>query len=127
MNLIDKKVIVGVLTILVLFTTVQGIKPVLADNSGNSTLLISVKSGDGKVCWSGAATGCTESSTTLSLQNGATLTFAATPSNGYAFVDWYSGSPSTGLYSHLSTYTLTINGDGQYIFADFSQTQGDGY
>jgi Fe-S cluster biogenesis protein NfuA len=125
--MINKKLITGILTIVVVLAAVQGIKPVLGDNSGSSTLLISVKSGEGKVCWSGAATGCTDSSSTLNLQNGATLTFAATPTNGYAFVDWYSGSPSTGVYSHLNTFTVTINGDGQYIFADFSQTQGDGY
>ena len=119
--MINKKVIVGLLAVLVLFTTVQAVKPVLADdNAGKGTVYISVNSGAGEVCWSGAANGCTTSSTTLSLQNGETVTFTATGSSGYQFVDWNVGSSMSSIYAALNPYTLTVDGSGQYVSADFT-------
>lgn len=118
--MIRKKAIVGILAALVLFTTVQGIKPVLADNSGgNNAFVIYVRNGEGKVCWSGAYNGCTESSASLTLQNGMTLTITATGTHGYKFIDYDSGSSTTNTYLTMNPYTITMNGNGQYISADF--------
>jgi hypothetical protein len=117
--MINKKVVVGLLAVLVLFATVQAVNPVLAEDSGKSTRYISVNSGAGEVCWSGAARGCTTSSTTLSLQNGETVTFTATGMNGYEFADWSIGSSMMSLYAALNPYTVTIRGS-QYVSADFT-------
>jgi hypothetical protein len=78
------------------------------------------------VCWSGAANGCTTSSTTLTLQNGETVTFTATGTNGYQFADWNIASSMTSLYAVLNPYTVTIDGSGQYVSADFTLAIGGG-
>jgi hypothetical protein len=123
--MIIRKVILALLVVLVIFTTVQGIKPVLADDmEGKSMVFISVNSGAGEVCWSGAANGCTTNSTTLSLQNGETVTFTATGLNGYQFVDWNIGASGMPLYAAMNPFTVTVNGDGQHISADFTLDLG---
>jgi hypothetical protein len=119
-RMINKKAIIGILAILVIFTTVQGIKPVLADNSmANGNFSININ-GIGQVCYSGAANGCTTSSTALSLHNGDTVTFTAMGLNGYGFIDWNIGSSTTSLYSALNPYTVTIDGSAQSLTVDFS-------
>jgi hypothetical protein len=125
-RMINKNAMMGILAILVIFATVQGIKPVLADNSmanGNFSMNIN---GIGEVCYSGAANGCTTSSTTLSLHNGDTVTFIATGLNGYEFLDWNIGSSTTSLYSALNPYTVTIDGSVQSLTVDFSPATGGG-
>lgn len=121
-DMIEKKLIVGTVAILVLSITVQGITPVLADISGvNNTFAIFIHTGEGKVCWSGVSTGCTGSSTILTLPKGVTLTFTATGSINYRFVDFNSGSTTSSVYVALNPYTVTISSEvGQYIAADFT-------
>ena len=123
--MINKKAIMGIIAVLVIVTTAQGFKPVLADSS-MSNFIVSVNSGAGEVCWSGAASGCTSSSTALSLQNGATVTFTATGLNGYQFLDYNIGSSMTSVYAASNPYTVTINGSGEYVSADFTPGYGGG-
>ena len=121
--MIEKKLIVGTVAILVLSITVQSITLVLADISGlNNTIAIYIHTGEGQVCWSGVSTGCTSSSTVLTLPKGVTLTFTATGSiNYYRFVDFNLGSGTSSVYVALNPYTVTISGEvGQYLAADFT-------
>jgi len=116
--MINKNAMIGIFAILVIFTTVQGIKPVAADTMVSSNFAININ-GEGQVCWSGPANGCTQDSTTLSLPSGITLTFTATGYSGYGFVDFNVGSSSTSVFSALNPYTVTIDGSIQYLTADF--------
>jgi hypothetical protein len=116
--MINKKAIVGLLAVLVIVTTAQGFKPVVADSSTGS-FAVNIN-GEGQVCYSGAANGCTSSSTALSLQNGDTVTFRATGLNGYQFVDYNIGSSMTSLYAASNPFTVTIDGSTQSLTVDFS-------
>lgn len=116
--MMNKKLMLGIVALLVVFATVQGMKPVLADNMASS-VIVSVDNGVGQVCWTGDSTGCTSDSTTLQLMNGATLTFTATGMDGYTFNAFNSVSPNSSTYATLNPFTVTISGNSQYIGADF--------
>ena len=102
--MMNKKIVVGILAMVVLLMTVQGIRPVLAanddDNNGSSTLTVGVGNGKGTVCWSGYLNGCTQSITTLTLMvrygaANAAITFTAYGDNGYKFNAWQTYGPET--------------------------------
>jgi hypothetical protein len=110
--MLNRKLIVGILAILVILTTVQGFRPVIAgegnsSDSGSSngsygntltitdgsishmyTVSIGVEKGQGMVCWSGASTGCTQSIGVVWLNPGETITVTAKGADGYNFASW---------------------------------------
>jgi len=124
--MINKKLIVGVLVVLVFLSTAQNLRPVMAsggddDHERYSSFIINVY-GQGRVCWSGASSGCTQSDAILHIQNGLgnTLTFTATGTNGYHF-NYYDISSPAGQTS-VNPYTLSTDGAGPYISANFATT-----
>lgn len=119
-GLMNKKLMVGVLTILVVLMTVQGFRPVMAEDGTNDnnptsnapgptfnsfTVLVL---GQGSVCWSSDyANGCTQSSSTVAIQDGHSLTLNAKGVGGSRFIDWNCNSPSmSGWDSILKANTL---------------------
>ena len=115
--MIDKKIITGILTIVVILAAVQGIAPVMANNGGGgggngggngggggdgggensafATVAVSVV-GEGSVCWIGttsywAEQHCTQSYQYITVLDGSALTFTATPAAGSTFTSWTLG------------------------------------
>lgn len=132
--MVNKKLIAGILTILVMLATVQSINPVLANDSseppGFHAIYLSVSSGQGIVCWSGASTGCTQSMTIVHLLERDTLTITAKGVNGYNFAYWDAiSSPDKvtvnpyliSVTNKVTTnpYTISIVND-RYILANFN-------
>ena len=122
----NKKLIVGTLAILVVLMAVQGFRPVLADNDSggenmdsntpftvfNSFNILVV--GQGSVCWSSDYTnGCTQSSATVPIQDGHTVTLKATGVDGSQFDFWDTNSPSmsswASAFNGISSPILTVN------------------
>jgi hypothetical protein len=131
--MINKKAIVGLFTILVILMTVQSLGPAFAVPAGggdseptpgndNQPALVLYRvavdvQGQGQVCWSGAASGCTSGSMTLDdtalyVPIDGVLTFTATGSSPVWFVD---GQISQG------PPTITGSGLDHTIIADFTQ------
>jgi hypothetical protein len=113
--LIDKKVIPGLLTVVIL-AALQGLAPVMAECGGGSsggssgggdsgggdpggagfaTVAVAV-TGEGSVCWIGttsywAEQHCTQSYQYITVLDGSALTFTATPAAGSTFTSWTLG------------------------------------
>lgn len=122
----NKKLIVGILVALVFLSTAQNLRPVMAsggddDRERYSSFIINVY-GQGRVCWSGASSGCTQNLAILHIQNGVgnTLTFTASGANGYHF-NYYDISSPAGQTS-VNPYTLSTDAAGPYINANFATT-----
>jgi hypothetical protein len=127
-NMINRKLIVGLLAIFVIFMTVQGIGPVMAAEGGSSytassngsyggtvtvtdgggfyldALSIGVDKGQGMVCWSGTSNGCTQTEAVVWLHPGETLTVTAKGADGYNFASW----DTTNLSSQGASSAYTI-------------------
>jgi hypothetical protein len=124
--MMNKKFIVGILVVLVFLSTAQYLRPVMAsggddDSERYSSFIINV-SGQGRVCWSGASSGCTQSVAILHIQNGVgnTLTLTASAANGYHF-NYYDISSPAGQFS-TNPYTISTDAAGPYITANFATT-----
>jgi hypothetical protein len=124
--MMNKKLIVGILVALVFLSTAQNLRPVMAsggddDHERYSSFIINVY-GQGRVCWSGAFSGCTQNLAILHIQNGVgnTLTFTASGANGYHF-NYYDISSPAGQTS-VNPYTLSTDAAGPYINANFATT-----
>jgi hypothetical protein len=124
--MMNKKLIVGILVALVFLSTAQNLRPVMAsggddDRERYSSFIINVY-GQGRVCWSGASSGCTQNLAILHIQNGVgnTLTFTASGANGYHF-NYYDISSPAGQTS-VNPYTLSTDAAGPYINANFATT-----
>jgi len=125
-RMMNKKLIVGILVALVFLSTAQNLRPVMAsggddDRERYSSFIINVY-GQGRVCWSGASSGCTQNLAILHIQNGVgnTLTFTASGANGYHF-NYYDISSPAGQTS-VNPYTLSTDAAGPYINANFATT-----
>lgn len=106
--MINKKIITGILTVVVVLAAIQSIGPVMADDAGDSsfaTVLVNIASGQGTICWSGAAEGCTQAYQYVTIRDGVPITFTATPAAGFTFTSWNLGDVSPGS----STPTLSAN------------------
>lgn len=148
LNKLKKEVIMGLLTILVLLATVQGIRPVLADgDSGDAgpnyfhTFVVSVSGGQGTVCWSGenVFAGCTQVTGFVSVKDTTVITFTATGAGSYRFASWnlvalnemmpnaitlnsFTITTPAPTTSSMNPYTITTpygNGEYFYITANF--------
>ncbi|MGA2785389.1 MAG: hypothetical protein ABSF09_11890 [Candidatus Bathyarchaeia archaeon] len=122
--MMKKKLIAGILTVLVILSIAQNVSSVMAsggddDHERYSSFIVSVY-GQGRVCWSGASSGCTQSVAILHIPNGIgnTLTFTATGVNGYRF--YYFDVSSPAGQTSINPYTLSTDGTGPYISANFA-------
>jgi hypothetical protein len=141
-NMVNRKLIVGILTILVILTSIQSIKPVLAESEALTNyygIYISVDSGQGTVCWSiltvtpstAPSSGCTQNMTIVQVLEGNTLTITGKGSNGFNFANWETFGPSNKVTVNpytlsgmnkvtVNPYTIIVSvTSDQYILANF--------
>jgi hypothetical protein len=145
--MIDRRIIVGILTMLVIFATVQGIRQVMAAEGTSSDsgplssnyentvkitagnyprfysdiLYVGVEIGQGMVCWSGATNGCTQSVAAIWLHPGETLTVTAKGVDGSKLASWVtidlSSEGASGTYIVTPTNPEFMNPDTAITYA----------
>jgi len=118
--MINKKVIVAILAVLVILTTVQGLKPVMAgDDTYNGAeqyyTVAVVVNGQGTVSWSGEQSGSTTTEALLNVPYGATVTFAAMGAT------WTIDSSSMSGDSYTLTGWAPATITDHVIIANFNQ------
>jgi len=124
-SMINKKIIAGILTVVVLLELIQTVAPVLAVQSDDSsaTLFVTVSSGHGTVCWSGMKilSGCTQGDKYVSVPYETLIIFTATPAAGSTFIGWnfnenstLSSTPTVHNYVSTNPYALPVPYGGEY-------------
>jgi len=119
--MVNKKLIVGMLAVLVVLMSVQGFGTVMADNNAralNSFTVLVV--GQGMVCWSSdSSNGCTQNSSTVTVQDGRALTLTAKEVNGSRFAFWESNGATMASWDSLfkcnSSVSVTVNPYSAFI------------
>jgi len=122
MRMMNKKLIVGLFAVLVILTSIQSLRPVMAEPDNMQQrfeYFVVVVSGQGMICWSGGANGCTQSVAYVHVQDGVgnTLTFTATPIGPSHFTYWGVTTPPDK--TSINPYSLSVDGNGGYITANF--------
>lgn len=125
--MINKKVIVGVLAVLVILTAVQGfgLKPVLADddldhsNGVPNYAVTVIVNGQGTVSWSGDLSGSATTEAILNVPDGSTITFTAMGATSNVTLNVDSSSMSGGSYTLTGWGSATLT--DHVIVANFNQ------